>query len=190
MPDKYVFPGGKTDRADQFVAAQGHLSQSDLDKLRVALGKTASLAKLLSVALSAIRELHEETGLVIGRPIGDVRASGPFASLSLVPFITPLRIIARAVTPPIYPRRFDTHFFAAFRDEAVHEPSSLLSSSDELLDLGWFTLDEAKSLDLPQITQVILEEVETRLSLDPGLECDLQIPCYIMRRGQMRREMY
>ena len=122
--------------------------------------------------MSAIRETHEETGLLLR------------ADLSL------FRLIARAVTPPIYPHRYDTHFFAAFCDEAMPKGSPGLTASEEMLEPGWFSFSAAKALDLPEITSVIIEEAEARLTADPLLGADLPIPFYSMHRGTMIRNTY
>lgn len=172
MPNKYVFPGGRTDRSDHQVKASADLRGDDSARLLRSLGKKASLAKARSIAMSAIRETHEETGL---RLRGD---------LSL------FRLIARAVTPPMYPHRYDTHFFAAFCDEAMPNGSSGPMASEEMLAPGWFSFNAAKQLDLPDITRVILEEAEARLQADPMLGADLPIPFFAMQRGRMIRRTY
>ena len=115
-----------------------------------ALGKRASASGASAIAVSAIRETQEETGL------------------ALHPDLSLLRLVARAVTPPMYPHRYDTHFFAAFRDEALHPASAGLIVSEELLDLDWHSFSGAKKLALPDITRIILEETEARLLPDPS----------------------
>jgi 8-oxo-dGTP pyrophosphatase MutT (NUDIX family) len=172
MPNKYVFPGGKTDRSDHRAELTAGLRQHELERLLKALGKSASISSASAIAISAIRETQEETGLVLR------------ADLSL------LRLVARAVTPPIYPHRYDTHFFAAFCDEALHPASAGLTVSEELMDLDWHFFGAAKKLALPDITRIILEEAEARLLQDPTLDSDLPIPFFAMQRGRMVRQTY
>ena len=43
---------------------------------------------------------------------------------------------------------------------AHHDPIE----GEELLHVRWFSLDEAKALDLPSITRFVLKEVEARLA--------------------------
>jgi 8-oxo-dGTP pyrophosphatase MutT (NUDIX family) len=172
MPDKYVFPGGRTDPGDHRLKASADLRGDDLGRLLRSLGKKATHAKARAIAMSAIRETHEETGLPLR------------ADLSL------FRLIARAVTPPIYPHRYDTHFFAAFCDATMPEGSPGPAASEEMLEPGWFSFNAAKALDLPDITRVILEEAEARLNADPALGADLPIPFYAMHRGTMIRKSY
>jgi 8-oxo-dGTP pyrophosphatase MutT (NUDIX family) len=172
MPNKYVFPGGKTDQSDHRAELTAELREQDRARLLKALGKKASPSGTRAIAVSAIRETWEETGLLLR------------ADLSL------LRLVARAVTPPIYPHRYDTHFFAAFCDEALHEASAGLTASDELMDLDWHSFSAAKNLALPDITRIILEETEARLMADPLLNTDLPIPFFAMQRGTMVRTLY
>ncbi len=150
MPNKYVFPGGRTDRSDHRAELTAQLREQDRERVLRALGKRASPSSARAIAVSAIRETREETGLAL------------HADLSL------LRLVARAVTPPIYPHRYDTHFFAAFRDEALEQSSAAAASSEELLDLDWHSFSAAKSLALPDITRIILEETEARLLARPA----------------------
>ncbi len=71
-----------------------------------------------ALALAAIRETFEETGLVVGlrdyggpdRPPAVWR---PYAAHDCLPDLQELHFIARAITPPFLPKRFDTRFFAA-----------------------------------------------------------------------------
>lgn len=172
MPDKYVFPGGRTDRGDHRAKLTAGLRDEDRERMFKALGRKASAAGAGAVAFSAVRETLEETGLALR------------ADLSL------LRLVARAVTPPVYPHRYDTHFFAAFCDEAMEQSPASLMSSDELLDLDWHSFSAAKNLALPDITRIILEETEARLMADPLLNSDLPIPFFAMRRGRMVRTLY
>jgi 8-oxo-dGTP pyrophosphatase MutT (NUDIX family) len=172
MPDKYVFPGGRTDRSDHRARLVAGLRKRDRERLLKALGQRASPSGARAIAVCALRETQEETGLVLR------------ADLSL------LRLVARAVTPPVYPHRYDTYFFAAFCDEALLPESTVLIASDELHDLGWHSFSAAKNLALPDITRIVLEETEARLTADPLLETDLPVPFFAMRRGRMIRTTY
>ena len=172
MPDKYVFPGGRTDRGDHRTKLTAGLRGEDQERMFKALGKRASAASASAIAFSALRETLEETGLQLR------------SDLSL------LRLVARAVTPPIYPHRYDTHFFVAFCDEALHQASGGLTASEELLDLGWHTFSAANKLAMPDITRMILDETEARLFADPLLQADLPIPFFAMQRGAMIRMTY
>ena len=174
------------------MAVVADLLEPDRKRLLLALGARASDAKARAVALSAIRETHEETGLFLGANhslTGNAIGWSAFTSNAVAPDLSLFRLIARAVTPPIYRHRYDTHFFATFRDQSLHETLSRLTASDELLDPDWFTFQQAKKLDLPEITRTILHDMEMRLSSDPDLSGDSPIPFYAMSRGKMLRKL-
>ena len=63
MPDVYVFPGGKRDREDSTLPFAGDLHPVVLDNLMRASSGTRSQRRARALALAALRELHEETGL-------------------------------------------------------------------------------------------------------------------------------
>ncbi len=60
---------------------------------------------------------------------------------------------------------------------------------DELSDHVWMALDEARSLDLPPITRVVLEDLGDRLKLGPLDGADAPVPYYFHRNGTFKREM-
>ena len=86
MPNVLVFPGGRVDRADHRAKALSELPDFTLACLR--RQAPPSLARALGIA--AARELHEETGLVLGRMEGH----------ALLPDLGALDYLCRAVTPP------------------------------------------------------------------------------------------
>ncbi len=117
---------------------------------------------------AAVRELEEETGLRIASP-GN---------------LTPL---ARAITPPGRVRRYDTWFFIGYR-------ADIASNSDltdgELLDLGWFSLIDARRLDIPNITKLVLEDAAAWLaSADQraASEPPVTVPFYFEEAGLYQR---
>src|SRR5437660_8334806 len=66
MPGKFVFPGGRVDKADNRVPVAASIPQELAANLLKGSPKiTASRARSLAVA--AIREACEETGLCLGR---------------------------------------------------------------------------------------------------------------------------
>ena len=65
MPGKYVFPGGRLDAGDRRMAATGVLAQICEDRL-MARSPRSSPSKARALALAAIRETFEETGLLFG----------------------------------------------------------------------------------------------------------------------------
>ena len=187
MPGKFVFPGGRTDPADASVAASGELHELELAKLR-ALSRISS-RRARAIALSAIRETYEEAGLLIGRK-GAFSASAAdwkgFADNAVRPSLDGLRFIARAITPPGAVRRFDTRFFAAWRDDvAVELPAG---PTNELEEIVWLPFTDARTADIPLITRTVLEGLEARLAADPELEPGAGVPFFRMIGSRFRRD--
>lgn len=194
MPGKFVFPGGRIEEGDRRMASLAELSpivQEKLLKRRVR--PTPSRPRAL--ALAAIRETFEETGLLLGRenaagadplskaPAGVWRA---FAGHGITPDLSQVHFIARAITPPRRPKRFDTTFFAIDAAAIAHRIDGVVTPDAELVELVWTPLRAARDLDLPHITRVVLEELEIRLA--DGLRDDAPTPFYYEIGRKWRRE--
>lgn len=168
MPQKYVFPGGRVDRRDGFAP----LTAEPREDVRAVLTRVLSERRARAAAAAAIRETAEETGLLIGEP-GPVDPKmadwKPFAEAGAAPTAAPLGLVARAITPPGRPRRFDAFFFRADA-EAVHGGTDL-AGSGELEDLRWVTIEEAGRLDIPIITRFVLAELTEHLKGPAPVRC-------------------
>src|ERR1700733_9679512 len=66
MPGKFVFPGGRVDKADNRVAVAAPIPKGLKENLLKGTRKTTA-SRALSLATPAIREACEETGLCLGR---------------------------------------------------------------------------------------------------------------------------
>lgn len=190
MPGKFVFPGGRTDPADSRISIGAPLPGEEEKKLLAGPGR-ASAARARAIALSAIRETYEEAGLLIGRKGAFSTAKRDwqgFAEHGVVPSLDVLRFIARAITPPNRVRRFDTRFFSAWRqDVAVELPGG--GPTNELEELVWLPLADARKADIPDITGMILEELESRLADDPLLRPGGAVPFFRLVRNRFVREV-
>ncbi|GLS29466.1 hypothetical protein SAMN04488498_11261 [Mesorhizobium albiziae] len=189
MPGKFVFPGGRTDPADSRIPVVENLHPAEEAKL-VGSGARASRTRARAIALSAIRETYEEAGLLIGHKgsfsTGRTDWQG-FVEHGVHPSLEALRFIARAITPPGRVRRFDTRFLAAWRsDVAVSLEGG--GPTNELEELVWLPIGEAKQADIPAITRTVLEELERRLERDPQLRPGGEVPFYRMLRNRFVRE--
>ncbi len=117
MPNKFVFPGGRLDVADQRLNLKASLAPEVLNRLRKHTKATTTDQKLTGLALAAIRETFEETGLVIGKPVTTPLASkntswgALFFTLRGSPTGATRFRCAGQSPPPIGVRRFDTRFF-------------------------------------------------------------------------------
>lgn len=192
MPGMFVFPGGRIDTGDRRMPAAGALRPRAEAALNARTTRP-SRQRGRALALAAIRETFEETGLLLGtREHGPPRRApeGTWAAFSehgVVPDLGALHLVARAITPPGRPRRFDTRFFAVDRDAVVEEVKGVTGPTSELVELVWVTLDQAPDLSCAAITQVILEELRDRLAA--GFSQELPIPFYYERRGRFVREL-
>nr|WP_256478350.1 NUDIX hydrolase [Notoacmeibacter sp. MSK16QG-6] len=192
MANRYVFPGGRTDPGDSRVAlgAAQRLRSDDLDKLTSRTAKRFTERRATATALSAVRESYEEAGLLIGVAEREVprMPSGweAFGEHGLLPDLSKLRFVARAITPPGRVRRFDTRFFACWRDEAVAHELPEGGPTQELSDLIWLPLSEALESDkLPGITRIIIAHLVERLTNDPDLHESPTVPVHFERHGDM-----
>jgi 8-oxo-dGTP pyrophosphatase MutT (NUDIX family) len=194
MPGMFVFPGGRVDPADSRVPVAGDYDPRVAEKLaRDMKGpKTAARARAFTVA--AIRETYEEAGVLVGAPSplswigkGDMAA---FSERGLLPDLAPVRLVARAITPPRRPRRFDTRFLAVFADAIADRLPEGTGPSGELEEVHWISLEDAKRLELPTITLTIIEELQARLAADPELSPETPVPFYYWKgKGFVREEL-
>lgn len=142
MPNRLVFPGGAVDRADLDAPCAAPLSAHTEHLLR----KSANARLAHGLGIAAARELQEETGLTLGHP----------------PRLDVLHLLARAVTPPPSPIRFNARFFAV---DAQHI-SGTLGGDGELDGLRFYSMHEALALDLAMPTRRVLERLRLWLEMD------------------------
>lgn len=163
MPSKFVFPGGAVDAADADIPLARALEQTTETRLREDIIVPPLTPDALAAA--AIRELWEETGQVLGHaalwPDAPTDWQG-FAATGHRPDAAPLQFVFRALTPPGRPRRFDARFFLVDADDLASDPDDFSAASDELSHLQWVRLSEARAIDMPFITEVVLSEVQAR----------------------------
>ena len=171
MPNKFVFPGGKVDVADSRIRPIKGLHPS----VQTRLTKGCSEARARALALAAIRETFEETGLILGESENKIINSrskqwSDFLKYGINPRLDTLNVIARAITPPYRNRRFDTRFFMVEADLIQSDIHTTREGSGELLELHWVTLQQAEKLELPHITRIILKEVAKRIKQGDSFE--------------------
>ncbi|WP_245435378.1 NUDIX hydrolase [Microvirga calopogonii] len=193
MPGKFVFPGGRIEAGDRSMTVTGALHPRAEQALMARVSRP-SPQRSRALALAAIRETFEETGLLLGTKDYGSPESAPadtawttFLERGVFPDLEALHLIGRAITPPKRVRRFDTRFFAADRTAIADELEGVVGPEAELVELAWVTIAKAKDLDLPPITTVILDELEARIAA--GFSHQLPVPFYHQQRGRFVREL-
>ena len=190
MPGKYVFPGGRLDAADRAIKPIDELGNDCSRRLGQHVVKwTESRGRAL--ALASIRETAEETGLLIGKedPNGvtaKADAWSPFVGKKIRPSLSALTFVARAITPPKRPKRFDTRFFLADKNSIGAEIGGIVGPDTELVSLDWLTFDDALEVELPNITKVVLKDIAERLKSG---EIARPAPFYYFRNGGFQRKL-
>ncbi|MBR0839352.1 NUDIX hydrolase [Bradyrhizobium liaoningense] len=199
MPGKFVFPGGRVDKADYRVPCAAPITAELEANLAKGSPRTpASRAK--SLAIAAIREACEETGLCLGRRTqdktedkteGKAKLEGawkPFADAGLLPDPSGLFLIARAITPPGRVKRFDTRFFTADASAITHRVEGVIHADAELVELVWVELGSKPLADLHPMTRNVLNELDTRLATGP-LRHDAPVPFFHFYGGRMQKDI-
>lgn len=192
MPGKFVFPGGRLDKSDREIESVDELRPAETAKLLLQMKGTPSASRARALALAAVRETFEETGIVIGAarphapPARKPATWSAFFGSGYLPKIGGLSLLARAITPPGRPRRYDTRFFCVRADEISHR---IEQADGELSRLDWMTIEDARGLDLPAITRVILEDLLEFLQSEPGGVEAWPVPFYHHQNGKFRRDL-
>jgi len=190
MPGKFVFPGGGVDPSDKRMPVARALDREAEARLMQRFHK-GSAVRARALALAAIRETCEETGLLLGiRAESHDIPAGPweaFARHGVLPDLSAIHFVGRAITPPGRPRRFDARFFTMDASAIAHRIEGITGPDAELVELVWMPLKDAEQLDMPAVTSVMLEELDARIA--DGLSHDLPVPFYYTVRGTVMREV-
>ena len=190
LPGKFVFPGGRVEATDRLIKAAAPLDPATEERLMRQM-RRPSKARAQALAMAAVRETFEETGLLLGQRRAEPLKvpEGPwsaFAEAGIHPDLSTIRFIARAVTPPRRPRRYDTRFFTADATAIAHEIGGMVGPDSELVELAWVPLSQARRLDILTITEMVLEDLQAQL--EAGLRPDLPVPFYRLRHGRRLRD--
>jgi len=162
IPDAFVFPGGKLDPHDHEALPATNLPGDP------SLGHTgASKAKTLALAMAAVRETFEETGMLLADK-GDIGTAtgetwGQFRDMGLAPALHHVSFMARAITPTVSPIRFHARFFKADASALT----GTLKGSGELSEIDWYPLSEALKLPIIDVTEFVLTELRNSAEGNP-----------------------
>jgi 8-oxo-dGTP pyrophosphatase MutT (NUDIX family) len=193
LPGKYVFPGGSLDPADRLMAPAAIPLDPRAEQKLMRHTRRPTAVKARALALAAVRETFEETGLILGR-----KGSGPaglpagawsaFAESGVQPDLSSVHFIARAITPPRRARRYDTRFFTADVSAIAHRIEGKVGPDAELIDLVWLPLDGIKQrIELLAITEIVLNDLQKQI--EAGFSHDLPVPFYRVLHGKRVREL-
>lgn len=184
MPNKYVFPGGRVDDEDAIVPSLTELSEGE-----DAIVKIGAARATRAFPLTAVREVFEETGLIVGRSASGFEGVPPawtdYFGQGAAPCLANFRFLGRAITPPMRHKRFDARFFMADAADALIDDRPPIDGR-ELADLRWFTLPEVAQLDLPNVTRFVIAEVESRLVKQEALK---PFHLYWTQEGHVRERL-
>ena len=159
MPGVFAFPGGKLDPQDR--------CRSPFPEQRSFLPRNTDRETErwhAAFLRAALRELHEETGLLLG----DITASrdvttqpkdresvwARYAAAGLAPTFTAMYLVARAITPTASPLRFHNRFFMADGRHAKSETRG----SGELEEISWVPVSEARALPMAEVGTLAMTE--------------------------------
>ncbi|HYC25482.1 MAG TPA: NUDIX hydrolase [Roseiarcus sp.] len=191
MPGKFVFPGGRVERSDRHMSVADPLATIVEEKLN-ARPRRASAHLGRALALAAVRETYEETGLALGLKQAAGVSAAPagawsrFSAAKVVPALGGVDFLARAITPPGRPRRFDTRFLVADAALIAHREGGVVGPEAELVELVWMPLAEASALDLPSITRIVLGELAAAMTT--GMNPTRPRPFFYQHHGAWRRD--
>ena len=160
LPDIYVVPGGRVDPGDH---APSGFAETLNPAVSAALMSGGSRRPALAFPRAALRETHEETGLLVGdsgKPLDSPRQDvwQAYGTAGLAPDFEAIDFICRAITPVTSHRRYNTRFFLADGSRAVGS----VSSNGELEDLAWRPVPALASLNIVDVTEYVLKEALRR----------------------------
>ena len=158
-PGVYVFPGGMVEQADGQAIPLKQLAKRH--KRHMAVADSDYKANML--AMTAVREAHEEVGSTLGSKgnIGKVNqvSWNTFRELGISPDLSKLDYLGRAITPSFQPIRFHARFFSI--------PYELLAGKiagdGELEDVRWIKVDKYRDYEMMKVQHMIIETLKEKL---------------------------
>ncbi|MEO1103739.1 MAG: NUDIX hydrolase [Pseudomonadota bacterium] len=193
MPNRFVFPGGRVDATDSRVPVARPFHDTTQQKLLAATRARHGVPRTRALGVAALREAFEETGVLIGAFGADrLPRTAPFegfAKRGIGLDLSVMAFVARAITPPGRPRRYDTRFFMVPHTAIAAVDETVVGEDAELEEVAWVPIGEAKTMPLPVITVTVLEELEDRLQSDPHLSPEAPVPYYHWRGRGFVREL-
>lgn len=160
MPGRYVFPGGAVEPDDARARPASPLSTDAAGWMAVG----GRQARARSLAMAAVRETFEETGLLLAEPgdVGSVRSPSWSAmrAKGVAPSLERLVYVGRAITPVHIRIRFHARFFVADARYARGD----LGGDTELVDLHWCPVDALVRLPTADVQAFMLAQAIAALT--------------------------
>ena len=181
MPGKFVFPGGRVEPQDYLATIGCRMPSPVAAKLVRGVKGAPHRQRAYALAHAALRETQEETGIVIGSG-----ANLPGKAEPVRPDFSAFRFLARAITPARRSRRFDTRFFVVSADQITSRGPI---TDGEFTAVEWFTLSDARQQNLPDITRLILSDLEYSMETGALGDPDAAVPFYFMRGAYFHRKL-
>ncbi len=156
VPNFFVFPGGRLDPDDYTIAPATPLDQSAVKRM----GVRSNTVLATALAVAAVRETFEETGLLLGGK-GDIGTAAndtwaPWQAASLAPRLDRLVYFGRAITSPVSPIRFHARFFIACADTLRGD----VGGSGELSELRFYPANEVLAhMPIVDVTEFMLNRI-------------------------------
>ncbi len=176
MPGKFVFPGGRIEALDATMSAVSEIHPDMAGQAQRARRQCRARNSRARWRLTAIREVAEETGLLLG-----VKGSTPpqtpgeiwseFAKARCIP------TWAISISSPAPSRRragraaSTPAFSPPMRPPSRTQIEGVVGPDSELVELAWVPIEEAAHLDMPTITGIVLEELLARVEAGMGQRC-------------------
>ena len=187
MPERYVFPGGRVDASDARIRSASDMSHATAAQL----ARTTQRGRGRSIAIAAIRETFEETGLIIGGTDPLPHRPAPpgwelFFGEGFAPALDRLYYVARAITPHFRPVRFDARFFMVEAKDTI----GTLQGSGELEKLEWIPIRETHGFELANVTRRALEYAEEMLRLPQGDSPLRKVPYFRHVKGGTHERVF
>lgn len=197
LPNVFVFPGGRVDDDDAGAPSADDVPEAEAALLSIPRAGHApySAGFVRSLPLAALRETFEETGLAVGI-VGGLAAGTapaaakapepwrPFLATGVMPKLSSPQFFLRAITPTKRLRRYDTRFFLVDAADIAHQGTPM---DDELSELDWFDFRSLAALDVPSITRVVIQELQSLVKDGLKPAADRRVPFHFEHNDVMHR---
>lgn len=172
MPDVWVFPGGAVEEDDFRIDSPYGLR----DDVTARLTRTAETDLAHALAWTALREMREETGLILGKEgahevSAECEAQTAYRAAGLAPDFSALDYLMRACTPEYQPIRFNTRFFIADGDETSGE----IWQTSELEEIRWVPLNDLPDMKIAGITGIVIDQAQQYWRERPSPDPDRKV---------------